>query len=162
MQIRSNGNAIDDIRAPRPVGVSGPEEIERICMRNLLASSQERVFFKDLEGRFLIVSAGFVSELGRGRSLADAVGRTDFDIFSGPHAREALADEREIIRTGEPLVAKIERETFEDRPDVWVSTTKWPLRDERGEIIGTLESPVTSRFRSRPRTRWPTKPCTTR
>ena len=128
---------MDDIPAC-PSALSSPEEIERLCMRNLLASSHERVFFKDRESRFVLVSAAFVAELGEGRSLAEVIGATDFDIFSVQHASEALADEQEIIRTGEPLVGKIERETFDDRPDRWVSTTKWPLRDQHGEIIGTF------------------------
>jgi diguanylate cyclase (GGDEF)-like protein/PAS domain S-box-containing protein len=107
-------------------------------MRNLLASSDERVFFKDRESRFLLVSAGFVAELGQGRSLSDVIGCTDFDIFSSEHASQALADELEIMRTGKPMVGKLERETFHDCPDRWVSTTKWPLRDDAGEIIGTF------------------------
>ena len=49
-------------------------------------------------------------------------------------AAEALADEQLIIRTGEPLVAKVERETFADRAEGWVSTTKVPLRDESGKV----------------------------
>ena len=40
-----------------------------------------------------------------------------------------------MIETGEPIVAKAERETFDDRPDAWVSTTKLALRDEHGKII---------------------------
>jgi diguanylate cyclase (GGDEF)-like protein len=43
-----------------------------------------------------------------------------------------------VIRTGEPIVGKIEQETFEGRTDVWVATTKLPLRDDRGRIIGTF------------------------
>ena len=114
------------------------EEIERVCIRNLLDSSDERVFFKDLESRFLLVSAGFLTALGGGRSLDEVLGKTDFDIFSKPHATEAFADEQHIIQTGEPLVGKLERETFHAGPDIWVSTTKWPLRDDRGQTIGTF------------------------
>jgi diguanylate cyclase (GGDEF)-like protein/PAS domain S-box-containing protein len=114
------------------------DEIERICIRNLLAAREERVFFKDLDSRFLLVSAGWLEAEGRGRSLEDVIGKTDFDIFSRPHAVAALEDERRIIRTGGPMIDKVERETFDDRPDAWVSTTKLPLRDERGEIVGTF------------------------
>jgi len=107
-------------------------------MRNLLASSEERIFFKDRESRFLFVSAGWLAAYRPGRSLEGVVGQTDFDIFSHAHAAEAFEDEQRIIMTGQPLVAKIERETFHDRPDAWMSTTKMPLRGESGEIIGTF------------------------
>ncbi len=117
---------------------SARTENERICMRNLLASSEERIFFKDLESRFLFVSAGWLSAYHDGHSLDDVIGLTDFDIFSKAHASEAFEDEQRIIRTGEPIVEKLERETFRDRPDAWSSTTKQPLFDECGNIIGTF------------------------
>ena len=59
-------------------------------------------------------------------------------MFTERHASAAFADEQKIIRTGEPLVGEVERETYSGRPDAWVSTTKMPLRNERGEIIGTF------------------------
>jgi diguanylate cyclase (GGDEF)-like protein/PAS domain S-box-containing protein len=118
--------------------ISSQEEIERICMRNLLASSEERIFFKDRESRFLFVSAGWLAAYRHGRSLESVIGKTDFDIFSQAHASEAFEDEQRIIRTGQAMVAKLERETFHDRPDAWMSTTKLALRDESGEIIGTF------------------------
>jgi hypothetical protein len=80
------------------------KETERICMRNLLASSEERIFFKDRESRFLFVSAGWLSAYHDGHSLDDVIGKTDFDIFSKAHASEAFEDEQRIIRTGEPMV----------------------------------------------------------
>ncbi len=116
---------------------SSREDLERLCIRNLLASPEERVFFKDLESRFLFVSQGFLTALAGGRTLAEVVGKTDFDIFSRPHAVAAFEDEQLVMATGQAMVAKVERETFVDRPDVWVSTTKLPLRDELGKIIGT-------------------------
>ena len=86
-------------------------------MRNLLASSEERVFFKDRDSRFLSVSAGWLATVGQGRSLEEVIGKTDFDIFSKAHAIEAFEDEQRIIQTGMPMVAKVERETFRDAPD---------------------------------------------
>jgi len=106
-------------------------------VHNLLAGPDERVFFKDLESRFLLVSAGFLAAVAPGRTLEDLIGKTDFDIFSSWHAQAALEDDRHVIATGQAIVAKVERETFHDHPDAWVSTTKMPLRDKRGEIIGT-------------------------
>jgi diguanylate cyclase (GGDEF)-like protein/PAS domain S-box-containing protein len=127
-----------DENRPDPVSnVFLSEGFEQACMRNLLASPEERLFFKDRESRFLAVSEGFLTAVTPGRSLPDVVGKTDFDLFSRPHAEAAFEDERRLIATGEAIVAKIERETFDDRPDAWVSTTKLPLRDESGEIIGT-------------------------
>jgi PAS domain S-box-containing protein len=135
MQI--SGCELDDLE-PDP----GPEplsrvELESLCLHGLLESRHERLFFKDAEGRFLLVSAGFLAHLAAGRTHEEVIGKTDFDLFSEPHATVALADEQRVMATGEPLIDKVERETFNDRDDVWVSTTKMALRDRRGAVIGT-------------------------
>ena len=106
-------------------------------MRNILAHPVESVYFKDLKSRFLLVSEGWLASEGHGRKPEDVIGKTDFDIFSERHAAAARADEQRVIGTGQPMVGKLERESFPDRPDVWVSATKLPLRDEHGAIVGT-------------------------
>ncbi len=119
-------------------------------MRNLLGSSEECIFFKDRESRFLSVSAGWLLAYFDGGPLEELLGKTDFDIFSEQHAAAALADEQRVIRTGRPMLAKPERETFHDRPDKWTSTSKLPLRDDSGEIIGTfgLSRDITAQVRA--------------
>jgi diguanylate cyclase (GGDEF)-like protein len=112
--------------------------LERTCMRNLLYSTEERVYFKDLRSRFLLVSAGWMATAAPDRTVEEIIGKTDFDVFSKEHAAAAFEDEQQIIRTGEAMVGKLEQETFLDRTGPWVSTTKMPLRDERGQIIGTF------------------------
>jgi diguanylate cyclase (GGDEF)-like protein/PAS domain S-box-containing protein len=108
-----------------------------VCMRNLLENPEERVYFKDRDSRFLLVSVGWLATVAQGRSLDEVIGKTDFDIFSRQHAGAAFEDERRVLETGQPVLAKVERETFHDRPDAWVSTTKLPLLDAGGKIIGT-------------------------
>ena len=113
-------------------------ELKLTCMANLLSTTEERVYFKDLESRFLFVSAGFIAAYAPGRSAEELTGKTDFDVFSYQHAADAFADEQEIIQTGKPIAGQVERETYTGRPDAWVSTTKMPLLDEAGQVIGTF------------------------
>jgi diguanylate cyclase (GGDEF)-like protein len=113
-------------------------ELKLTCMGNLLSTTEERVYFKDVRSRFLLVSAGWIAAIAPDRTVEEIVGKTDFDFFSKEHAAAAFEDEQKIIRTGEPLVGKLERETFRNGSSPWVSTTKMPLRDEHGRIIGTF------------------------
>jgi PAS domain S-box-containing protein len=113
-------------------------ELKLICMNNLLATTEVRLYFKDLLSRFILLSSGWIAAYAPGRTAEELLGKTDFDVFSYTHANAALTDEQEIIRTGRPMIGKLERETYKGRTDAWVSTTKLPLRDERGTIIGTF------------------------
>jgi PAS domain S-box-containing protein len=107
-----------------------------MCLSNLLARPDERVWFKDRESRFLLVSDNWVAAVGRDHAPDEVIGKTDFDFFSRPHAEAALADERRVIESGKAILDQVERETFADRNDAWVSTTKLPLRDRGGAIVG--------------------------
>ena len=125
-------------------------ELELTCMSNLLSATGERVYFKDVQSRFLLVSAGWIAAYAPGRAAEELIGKTDSDVFSGQHASAALRDEQQVIRTGEPIVGKVELETYGGRTDTWVSTTKMPLRDEHGRIIGTfgISRDVTAQIRA--------------
>jgi diguanylate cyclase (GGDEF)-like protein/PAS domain S-box-containing protein len=126
------------------------DEFALVCMRNLLASSEERVYFKDRQSRFLLVSEGWRAACAPGLTAAELAGKTDFDVFDEEHALAAFDDEQKIMRTGQPVVGKIERESFVGRPECWVSSTKMPLRDADGHIIGTygISRDVTARVRA--------------
>src|SRR4051794_21442669 len=113
------------------------DELDRICMHNLLAASVEQIYFKDLHSRFLHASAGTIHLFGL-ETEEQITGMTDFDFFTDEHARTAYEDEQNIIATGEPLIDIEELETWPDRPDSFVSTTKMPLRDFEGRVIGTF------------------------
>ena len=134
----------------RRAGSEAQRKLELICVSNLLSATGERVYFKDLQSRFLLVSAGWIAAYAPGRADYELIGKTDFDVFSGQHASAAFRDEQQVIRTGEPIVGKVEMETYGGRADTWVSTTKMPLRDERGRIIGTfgISRDVTAQIRA--------------
>ena len=106
-------------------------------LETLMDNVPDAIYFKDRDSRFTRVNRYAAARFGV-TSPAFAVGRTDFDFFTGEHAQQALRDEQEIIRTGEPLVNVEEKETLANGEIRWVSTTKLPLRDRKGEIVGTF------------------------
>jgi len=105
-------------------------------LRALMDNLPDAVYFKDTESRFIRINKTQANRFGL--DPAQAVGKSDFDFFTEEHARPAYEDEQEIIRTGQPLLNLEEKETWPDRPDTWVATTKLPLRDHAGNIIGTF------------------------
>ncbi|MDX6212669.1 MAG: hypothetical protein QOF82_1756 [Frankiales bacterium] len=111
------------------------ESLDVLLLRSLLDESADRVYFKDMDSRFLRLSHSAAAWFGRQRD--DVVGRTDADFFAEEHAEKARADEQDIMRTGIGLVNVLERETWPDGPDTWVSSTKLPLRDAAGAVVGT-------------------------
>jgi two-component system sensor histidine kinase/response regulator len=95
------------------------------------------IYFKDRESRFINVNRSFLSRVGC-KDLSEIIGKTDMDLFTDEHALEAYADEQKIIETGLPIVGIEEKETWPDGHETWVSTSKIPLRDGNGHIIGTF------------------------
>jgi PAS domain S-box-containing protein len=131
-------------------GGGEPDRLKLLCMDNLLAADA-RVYFKDLLSRFLFVSAGWLAAYAPGRTAQELAGKSDFDVFTYEHAYAALQDEKQIMGTGRPIDGKVERETFPGGGERWVLTTKMPLRDERGLIIGTfgISHDVTAQVKAR-------------
>ncbi len=103
----------------------------------LMEHSAERIYFKDLESRFIKVSRAKAESM----HLADpndAVGKTDQDFFGPEHAHKARQDELEIIRRREPMIGMEEREEWPDGRVTWSFSTKMPLFNSAGECIGTF------------------------
>jgi PAS domain S-box-containing protein len=110
---------------------------ERHLLRCLMDTTPDKIYFKDRDGRYLRVNKALAEKFGLSDPF-EVLGKTVHDVFAPDYALEADADEREIMRTGRPLVAKDVKETWPDGRVTWVSTTKVPLRDPEGRIIGTF------------------------
>ncbi|HEY2933642.1 MAG TPA: PAS domain S-box protein [Acidobacteriota bacterium] len=112
-------------------------EEERSLLRSLMDTVPDSIYFKDRKSRFLRINQALARRLDLA-SPEQALGKTDFDVYTEEHAQPAYDDEQEVIRTGQPLVGKEEKETWRQGGEAWVSTTKMPLYDGKGQIVGTF------------------------
>ncbi len=121
-------------------------EQERNLLHTLMDHLPDNIYFKDAASRFIRISKAMATQFGLG-DPAEAVGKTDFDFFTDEHARQAMADEEEILRSGRAVIDKEEKETWPDGHTTWTLTTKMPLCDEQGRTVGTfgLSRDVTER-----------------
>jgi len=113
-------------------------EYERDLLGSLLDKSPDYIYFKDAQSRFIAASQAVANQVGAA-SANDLTGKTDFDFFEEERARPSFEDEQEVMRTGKPLIGKIEKGSWiEHHKESWVLTSKMPLRNKEGAIIGTF------------------------
>ena len=110
---------------------------ERELLEVFLEHIPDNVYFKDRDSRFVCISRAMADYFGLA-GPEQALGKTDSDIFSSGHADQALADEQEIMRTGQSKIGLEEKETWPDGHESWALTTKVPLKNRYGKIIGTM------------------------
>lgn len=110
---------------------------DREFLHALLTSLPDHIYFKDRASRFLLISRAKSLKHGL-NDPREAIGKTDFDFFTAEHASPAFNDEQAIIKTGRPIIDLEEEETWPDGRRTWASTTKMPLFDSEGDIVGTF------------------------
>lgn len=110
---------------------------ERYLMRTLMDNIPDSIYFKDTNFRFTRVNKAMSALFGLD-TPEQAIGRTDSDFFSEAHAKQTHRDEQQIIETGRPLIGIEEKEVWPDARERWVLTTKMPLSDNDGKVVGTF------------------------
>lgn len=103
----------------------------------LLDNLPEAIYFKDAASRFIQISRSLARRFGLD-DPRQARGKTDFDFFDAAHARQAYQNEQQLMAGGQPVIDIDEKETWPDGRVTWASTTKMPLCDRHGRVIGTF------------------------
>lgn len=94
-------------------------------------------FIKDASGRYLVVNQSLVERHG----LADKslmIGRRPCDVCPGDYGRIPTEQDAQVLRTGRPIIERLE--LFWRRPNVpvWGLTSKLPIHDENGRVTGLI------------------------
>lgn len=102
----------------------------------LLEHIPDIVFFKDRHGRFLLVNRTMLELFGK-KTQEELQGKTDFDILLPQDALRTQRDEQHVMETGEPILGRVTKKHHPDGSPWWSITSKLPLENARGQIIGT-------------------------
>ncbi|MDP3001780.1 MAG: PAS domain-containing protein, partial [Bacteroidales bacterium] len=108
---------------------------EHNLLRTLIDNMPDRIYAKDNQSRFIVCNNALVKRMGMS-SPDDVIGKTDFDLLPHDLAAQYYANEQEIILSGQPLINHEESMGNISGTTRWNLTTKVPLRDARGNIIG--------------------------
>ena len=110
--------------------------IEKDFLRGLLDNMPDAVYFKDRNNRIVKVNKYYAQ--GVGLRPEEIIGKSDFDFFPQEQAKRMFDDDNKILETGIPIVGKIERTLLPDGRWNQVITTKIPMYEKSGKIIGTM------------------------
>ena len=94
-------------------------------------------FVKDCEGRFVAGSAGLLLRLGFA-SEGELIGKTDAEVHPPRTAEDIRADDLRVMTTGVPLVNRVEALFTRSQAKDWYVTTKLPVLDRKGVVIGVM------------------------
>lgn len=111
-------------------------ELEQELFQSLLDNLPDAVYFKDMKNRLIKVNR-FYAE-GFKMSPGDIIGKTDFDFFPKNQAQKMFDDDNYVLKTGRSIIGKIERTLLPNGTYNCVTTTKIPIRNKKGMIVGTM------------------------
>ncbi len=112
-------------------------EEERFLLRTLIDHLPDVIYVKDTQGRKLISNIADWQASG-GKKMEDVIGKTDFDTYPRELAESFWAIDKEVIESGIPNFSHEEPGMDSHGNPVWVMTSKVPLRDNKGKIIGLV------------------------
>lgn len=118
--------------------VGGLQRVDKSDMLEMLLNNMhDHVYFKSTDSNFLYANKALLDFFDLNHE-SDIIGKNDFDFFKEEHALSALKAEKKIIKSGQPILNIIERSELKSGKIIWENTSKFPLRDQDDNIIGTM------------------------
>lgn len=109
---------------------------DSLIIDTLLNNSQDTIYFKDSDSKFILNSKAHADQFGVSDPV-DLIGKSDADFYPEVFADQSRRDELKIMETGIPIINKLEQGMNAAGDTISFSTSKYPLYDKAGNIMGT-------------------------
>lgn len=127
-------------RTKHPDSANPPHvsQVEVASIERLFDRSPDVAFFvKDAEGRYVAVNESLVARHGL-KSKSQVIGKCPRDICPGDFGRIPTEQDERVLRTGRPLIDHLEMQWHRPHDPVWCLTTKLPMLNSNGAIVGLI------------------------
>ena len=109
----------------------------QMMLQSVLDSIPVRVFWKDTESLYLGCNRLFAMDAGL-ESPGQIIGKSDFDLAWREQAELYRLDDRNVIQAGQPKLNYEEPQTSPEGASLWLRTSKVPLTDLSGTVVGVM------------------------
>lgn len=109
---------------------------ERILMRTVIDNIPDAVYVKDPQLRKVLANKAELEILGR--TEEEVIGKTDRELYPPEEAEQFEEDDLKVLRRGETILNREERIVSPNGEVHWLLTSKTPLRNEQGEVVGLV------------------------
>ncbi len=106
-------------------------------LHTLIDNMPDHIYIKDRSSRFLLANQKIADTHGL-KSGRDMIGKSDHDFYPKELADKYYRNEQDIIKSGKPLIGIEEKALDEKGNEIYLSTTKIPFRDDKGNILGIV------------------------
>jgi diguanylate cyclase (GGDEF)-like protein/PAS domain S-box-containing protein len=110
---------------------------ETMLLNTLMENIADSIYFKDRQCRLVRVSRKMALDLGYSEP-AQIIGKTDEELFGDEFGQKTMIDDLHVMETGQPIIALVESRALPTGETNWTSTTKLPICDQSGAVIGLL------------------------
>ncbi len=110
---------------------------ERLLLRTVIDNIPDSIYCKDTSYRKTLANKSDLRYMGV-NSESEILGKTDFDLFSKEHAEKSYAVDQSVLNTGKPILNTEEYLLDENGQQQWLLTSKLPMKDDKGDIIGIV------------------------
>ena len=133
---------VHDITRQMSAQVDGNKAVEslrneRLLLRTLIDNIPDSIYCKDVACRKTLVNLAELRFMGA-KSESEVLGKDDFDFYPRELAEKFYADDQSVIQTGKPVLNREEYVLDETGQKIWLLSSKLPLRDKDGHIIGLV------------------------
>ncbi|MEQ1580583.1 MAG: PAS domain-containing protein [Steroidobacteraceae bacterium] len=109
----------------------------RHLLQTIIDATPLRIFWKDINLRYLGCNARFASDAGKA-GPREVLGKDDHELAWADQAERYRTDDRQVVSSGKSKIAYEEPQTTPDGRTIWLRTSKVPLKSREGETFGLL------------------------
>jgi PAS domain S-box-containing protein len=125
-------------KLPESATLSRVSPVDVALLERLFDRSTDVAFFvKDALGRYVAVNESLVARHGL-KNKSQVIGRCPRDICPGDLGRIPTEQDEKVLRSGRPLIDHLEMHWHRPNDPVWCLTTKLPILDSDGEVVGLI------------------------